>query len=577
MNTKLILCAATLLGITTASWCAPRPNIVFFISDDHAFQALGSCDKDSPVPYPHLHRLADQGMVFDRSYCANSLCGPSRACILTGRHTHQNGFFHNCGSIFDGRQPTYPKMLKKVGYTTAYIGKWHLESDPTGFDRWDILTGQGWYYNPDFLEPNPKTGKRIKTTVPGYVSDIITEKAIQWLDNRDKNKPFAMVIGHKAPHRPWFPAPRHLGKAKKYVAKLPLPETLYDNWENRPKFLSKTEQRIAKDFSLWSDNHILPPRLFDNKEIANLLKEELGTDDLSPYIMPQPYVKKMLLRFQWLAYEINRMDREQKKAWLVYHAKRTRELIELIRAGKLDTEKQRTEWRWRTYMEDYLGTILAVDDSVGRITDYLKEHGLDKNTLVVYCGDQGFYLGEHGLYDKRWIFEESFRMPLIMSWPGTIPAGVRSQAMVQNIDYAPTFCELAGVKDPAALKSFQGTSFASVLKTGMAPGFADRPLYYAYYENPGEHNCPRQDGFRTQRYTYGYISTSDEYLLIDNEKDPLQLKNVYSDPAYADVVKKMKKIYLDLRAKYQVPDALPGGKGAKNVNDLKKYKATWNR
>ena len=566
----------SLILLAGLCWASKQPNLLLIISDDHAFQALGSGKDDSPIPYPHLHTLADQGMVFDRSYCANSLCGPSRACILTGRHSHQNAYLFNGGPVFDGSQPTYPKMLSKAGYATAYFGKWHLDSNPTGFENWKIFVGQGSYYNPDFLSADPDGKKKnIRTRISGYASDIITEEAIRWIENRDKSRPFALVVGHKAPHRPWLPAPRHLGRAKSYVAKLPLPKTLFDTWKNRPAFLSRTRQRVAKDFSLWYDNHILPPSFIrKNKE---LMREATGARDLTPYIMPDKYVKKMLLRFRWDLYEINRMDPFQKRKWLAYHAERTRELIDLIRAGKMESERERTIWRWRTYMEDYLGTLLAVDESVGRLTAYLDKSGLSRDTLMLYCGDQGFYLGEHGLYDKRWIFEESFRMPLIMRWPGTIAAGVRSQALVQNIDYAPTFCELAGVKDPAALRSFQGRSLTALFKNGMAPGFEDRPLYYAFYENPGDHNCPRHDGFRNRRYTFGYIPYDKEYLLIDNWKDPLQMRNVYNDPAYADTVKELKAIYLGLRRQYRVPDFLPGGKKGMGREDLKNIRADWER
>lgn len=566
------------LSAFTLAAAEKRPNIVFFLSDDHAFQALGSCEKDSPIPYPHLNRLAREGMVFDRSYCANSLCGPSRACILTGRHSHRNAFLYNGGPAFDGSQPTYPKMLKAAGYETAYIGKWHLDSDPTGFSHWNILTGQGCYYQPDFLSPDPKTGKRRRERVPGYVSDIITDRALAWLKRRDASKPFALVVAHKAPHRPWLPAIRHLGRARARVAAMTPPETLFDDYANRTPLLKQNRQRIFKDFSAWYDTHFLPPGFFKKPENAALLREALGIEDVSPYTLPPDFIRTFRpVRGQIGLGELDsRMDRAQRKAWIAYHAVRTKELADAVKSGRVSTQREMTVRSWRAYMEGYLETILGVDESVGRVLDFLDKNGLAKNTLVVYCGDQGFYLGEHGMFDKRWIFEESFRMPLVMRWPGRIPAGARSAAMVQNIDYAPTFCEVAGVSDPAALASMQGKSLVPLFRTGDDPAFRDRPLYYAYYENGGEHNAPRQDGFRTRRYTFARFPATGEWMLIDNEKDPLQLRNVIGDPAYAAAVPGLKALYRSLRETYKMPDALPGA-NTKGRKDFSGIKPSWDK
>lgn len=519
-----------------------RPNIVLIVTDDHAFQTLGTCDKDSPMPYPNFHKLADQGMVFDRSYCANSLCGPSRACIYTGRHSHMNGYlFNEHAKPFDGSQPTFPKMLQKAGYQTGLVGKWHLESNPTGFDYWEIFPGQGSYFNPDFITLE-KNGKRTTTRIPGYATELVTQKSLDWLDKRDKDKPFLIVVGHKAPHRNWAPSIQNLGKAKQYAEAAAPPANLEDDYSDRPEFLKKNAQNLLNNFAVWSDEH--------------LIKDVVPED-----------IRKMIVcpGYEWPLVEWNRMNPEQQKAWYDYHKIRTEKLVQDIRNGKIKDKKGILLQRWRHYMEDYLGTVLSVDESIGQIMDYLDKNGLSDNTLVLYCGDQGFYMGEHGLYDKRWIFEESFRMPLIMRWPGHIKPGVRSQAMVQELDYAPTFCKVAKADTPENMSTFQGRSLTPLFKTGEHKDFTDRPLYYAFYENPGEHNAPRHDGLRTDRYTFSYLWTSDEWMLFDNQKDPTQMHNVYSKPEYADTVKKLTELYTQLRKDNQVPEGFPGAQGKLSV------------
>ncbi len=521
---------------------APLPNIVLIITDDHSYQTLGTCEKDSPVPLPNFHRLADEGMVFDRSYCANSLCGPSRACIYTGRHSHMNGFLANAqGKPFDGSQPTFPKMLQKAGYQTAVFGKWHLESNPTGFDHWEIFPNQGSYYNPDFISLAPN-GKKQVLREPGYATELVTKKSLNWLDQRDPSKPFMLVVGHKAPHRNWNPAIKNLGKIKSFVEKLNPPSNLEDNFDNRPGFLKKNQQSLQNHFAVWSDEHLI---------------KELIPQDLQKQIVCPGY--------GWGMGELNRMSPQEKEAWLEYYRARTKSLVADLRSGKIKTKSDILKRRWQHYMEDYLSTLLSVDESVGEIIDYLDKNKLSENTIVLYCGDQGFFMGEHGWYDKRWILEESFRMPLIMRWPGRIKAGVRSQAMVQEIDYAPTFCSLAGINTPENMNTFQGRSLIPLFKTGADEAFADRPLYYAFYENPGEHNAPRHDGIRTQRYTFARIWTSDEWMMFDNEKDPKQMNNVYGSANYAQDVQKLNQLYHQARSQYQVPDNLPGVRGKLDV------------
>ena len=508
-------------------------------------------------------------MVFDRSYCANSLCGPSRACIYTGRHSHMNGYlFNEHAAPFDGSQPTFPKMLQKAGYQTAIVGKWHLEaippgakgdtskyeSDPTGFDYWEIFPGQGNYFNPDFITPG-KDGKRVVKTEPGYATELVTQKSLKWLDQRDKNKPFMLVVGHKAPHRCWCPSIQNLGRAKQYADAIDPPANLEDDFADRPEFLKMTEQTLLNHFNVWSDEHLI---------------KEVVPEDIQK-MLSCPESKTLHTQYDWEMPEWVRMDPQQKEAWYNYHKARTVQLVKDIKNGKIKTQRDILLRRWRHYMEDYLGTVLSVDESIGQIMDYLKQNGLDKNTLVLYCGDQGFYMGEHGLYDKRWIFEESFRMPLIMRWPGKIPAGIRNNTMVQNIDYAPTIVSAAGADTPENMNTFQGVSLLPTAFTGKTPDNWRDAIYYCFYENPGEHNAPRHDGIRTDRYTLSYIWTSDEWMLFDMKKDPMQMKNVIDDPAYKTTVEQLKKRYHELRKTYKVPENSPGGKGT----PIPKFDASW--
>ena len=556
-----------------------RPNILFIITDDHAVQALGSGEKDSPVPLPGFRRLANEGMVFDRAYCANSLCGPSRASMITGRHSHNNGFMYNLrddkGMVaFNGDQPSYPKMLRAAGYQTGLIGKWHLFSRPQGFDTWQVFPNQGDYWDPEFLVEKPGAKKGyLSFHARGYVTDLLTSKAIDWLENRDKSRPFALVLGHKAPHRNWLPAPRHLKKIREYVAKLSPPENLQDDWMGRPAFLAATRQSVSRNVCNWNDSHLqadlipfdVMKEIVPQKVLARMLKEGRFAGEVPADFDLAKHVPKFAPETNYddgLAH----VEEGVLPLYREFYARRTREFVDDMRAGKIPDMAAMTERRWRWYMEDYLGTLLAVDDSISAILDYLDSHGLSENTLVIYVGDQGFFLGEHGLYDKRWIFEETMRMPLVMRWKGKIPAGVHSRAAVQNIDYAPTIAEVAGVNSPENMATFDGVSLVPLFATGEAPCFDGRALYYAFYENPGEHNAPIHDGIRTDRYTLARIYSllpgedpsarrlENEWMLFDNEKDPHQMRNVIADPAYADVLKQLKQVYADLRAKYKVDD-----------------------
>ena len=503
--------AFVLLSLVTRV-SAERPNIVFIFSDDHALQAIsayGGRFKDI-APTPNIDRIAKQGAVFERSYCANSICGPSRACILTGKHSHINGFTDNEKCRFDGSQPTFPKYLQQAGYQTALVGKWHLVSQPTGFDYWEILPGQGNYYNPDFLGMD---GRKSRTE--GYVTDIITDKALDWLKKgRAKDKPFVLMCQHKAPHRTWVPAPRHYDLFKD--RDMPEPSTLFDDYSGRSKTLAQQQMTIAKHF-MWGHDMLLPGKPADPRFLPGVDSESM------------------------------RMTPAQKAEFDKAYGDENKKLLADLAAGMDD--KAVTRWKYQRYIKDYLRTVRAVDENVGRMLDYLDESGLSKNTIVIYSADQGFYLGEHGWYDKRWMFEESLAMPFIIRWPGVVKPGIRSKALIQNIDYAPTFLDVAGVSIP---QDIQGSSLLPVLKNdGVAPENWRKGIYYAYY-GENEHHVPKHDGVRGDRYKLFFLPKTDEWQLFDMEKDPEEMKSIHDDPANAAVLAEMKTLYQNLRTQYGV-------------------------
>ena len=493
-----------------------RPNIVFLFSDDHALQAIsayGGRFKDI-APTPNIDRLAKEGAIFEKSYCANSICGPSRASILTGKHSHINGFLDNDSHTpFDGSQPTFPKYLQKSGYQTAIIGKWHLDSDPTGFDHWEVLPGQDSYCNPDFLEMD-----HSKKRVEGYVTDIITDKALDWLKNqRDKDKPFVLMCQHKAPHRNWVPAPRHYQLFD--GQQMPEPPTLFDNYANRSKVLSEQEMSVAKHI-YWGWDMLLPGTPKDPRFLPGLANGEF-----------------------------NRMTPSQKTGFENAYAKENAQLFADLAAGKLD-DAAVTRWKYQRYIKDYLRCVRALDENIGRMLDYLDKSGLSKNTIVIYSSDQGFYLGEHGWYDKRWIFEESLSMPFLLRWPGVVKPGIRSKALIQNIDYAPTFLEMAGLPIPSDI---QGSSLRPVLKNDGVPTNDWRKAIYYAYHGEDTHHVAAHDGIRNDRYKLFYIPKTKEWQLFDLEKDPQELKSIQDDPANAGILSEMKEFYQKLRVQYKVP------------------------
>ena len=464
-----------------------RPNIVFLFSDDHATAAVSAYGEERQLlQTPNIDRIAKEGMRFDRCLVPNSICGPSRACILTGKYNHLNGFYNNSNCVFDGSQVTFPKLLQASGYQTAVIGKWHLGSDPTGFDEWHILPGQGIYYNPPMI----RNGERGVQN--GYVTDIITDLSLEWLAKRDPCKPFLLMCQHKAPHREWSPALRHLGWDNDRVH--PEPETLFDDYAGRSKAVSDHDMGIDRTFT------DLDAKL---KTLPNLTPEQL-------------------------------------QVWNAYYEPRNAKFREAQLTGK-----DLVRWRYQRYMHDYLGCVKAVDESVGRVLDYLDAAGLAENTIVVCSSDQGFYLGEHGWFDKRWIFEESLRTPLLVRWPGTTPAGSVNNRIVSLVDFAETFLDVAGVPSPADM---QGHSLVPLLR-GETPEDWRTSLYYHYYEFPQPHRVRPHYGVVTDRYKliHYYKPDVDDWELLDREQDPLEVKNYYDDPAYAETVQKLRTELARLR------------------------------
>ena len=482
-----------------------QPNIIYIMSDDHAYQAISAYGGPLAelAPTPNIDRIAANGMRFDRCYVTNSLCGPSRATILTGEYSHINGFKDNSGGAqIDTSLLTFPKVLQKLGYQTAMIGKWHLGSTPKGFDYYDILPGQGSYYNPAFINDSGQYN------MSGYTTEIITEKTLQWLEKaKESGKPFMVMMHHKAPHRSWDPGPNELGMYDNVV--FPEPATLFDDYANRG-----------------------PAERDQNMTIANTM----GLDrDLKLTSAPR-----------------RGLDSVQQKLWSEEYGPKLEEFNQLNLTGTA-----LTEYKYQLYMEDYLACIAAVDKSVGAVLDFLKENGLDKNTIVVYTSDQGFYLGEHGWFDKRWIFNESLRTPLLIQWPGVIKSGTVSNDMVSNLDFAETFIDVAGGDIP---EQMQGQSFLPVLK-GEKMENPRTAHYYHYYEAPSEHDVPRQYGITTDRYklVHFYYDTGDsidDWELFDLERDPNEMVDVYDNPQYSAIKDSLHNELDKLMNKYQDSYAL---------------------
>lgn len=500
-----VLCVpfASLVAQAANAGSGKPMNIVYIMSDDHSYQTISAYDKRY-IETPNIDWIANHGVRFTNSYVANSISGPSRACMLTGKHSHKNGFTDN-SKRFDGSQQTYPKLLQKAGYQTAVIGKWHLTSDPTGFDYWDILYGQGEYYNPDFNH----NGTRVRR--PGYVTNVITDVALDWLDNkRDKTKPFCLLLHHKAPHRVWSPDTCDLGAFEDKV--FPLPANFYDDYEGRLA-AAKQEMSIEKDMDLVYDLKMA------DKE--NEIQTPLG---------------------QWGRENYHRMSPSQREQWDAYYDP----IIKKFKEDNL-SGKALAEWKFQRYMRDYLSVIRSVDRNIGRVIEYLRQNNLLENTMIVYTSDQGFYMGEHGWFDKRFMYEESFRTPLVAYLPGGKQGDVPQ--MVQNIDYAPTILDLAGVEIP---RDIQGESFLPLLQGKKMPDWR-KSLYYHFYEYPGEHAVRRHYGVRTQRYSLiHFYNDIDTWELYDLKKDPMQMNNIYGKKGTEKLTKKLKDELKRLEKLYDV-------------------------
>ena len=503
------VCLGVLLYLSVHEACAEsarRPNIVFIFTDDHACQSIGAYGSKINKT-PNIDRIAREGAVYLNSFCANSICGPSRACVLTGKHSHKNGFYSNGRNKFDGSQFTFPQALQKSGYQTALVGKWHLNSAPTGFDHWDILPGQGSYYNPVMI------GQDGRRRIEGYCTNIVTDLALDWLKGRDAHKPFLLMCQHKAPHRTWAPDLKHLNN---YTDRdIPEPATLFDNWQHRSESLARNAMSIDRHFYYHYDLKVHMPVPFASKRETRLKDGEYG-----------------------------RMTPEQKMQWDAAFKPRNQAFLDNPPKGK-----DLVRWKYQRYIKNYLRCIDSVDENVGRVLDFLDEHKLADNTIVIYSSDQGFYLGEHGWYDKRWMFEESLKMPFVIRWPGVVKPGTRSEKLIQNIDYAPTFLEVAGQKIP---KEIQGESLVRVLKTPETDDWR-KSIYYHYYEHGGEHQVPRHEGVRTAHHKLINFYSNDGFNLFDLKADPQEMQDLSRDPKYAATLAELKAELSRLCGQYDLP------------------------
>ena len=491
-----------------------RPNIVFIMSDDHAYQAISAYGSELSklAPTPNIDRIARGGATFLNSYVTNSLCGPSRGSMLTGQFSHMHGFTQN-GHDFDNRRWVWPRALGQVGYQTALFGKWHLGRSPEGigFDEWKVLNDQGEYYNPDVITPAGTT------RINGYATDLITEQSLDWLKNRrDPSRPFALLIHHKAPHRNFMPALRHI---QKYVGtSFPVPANYFESYQGRPAALAQ-EMNVYRD-------------MYEGHDLK--MTVAVGSPKLRYDRWPEIFA---------------RLTPEQRAEWDRLHQPSNDAMNRSKMSGR-----EMALWKYQRYMDEYLGTVAGVDESVGRVLDYLEASGLDSNTLVVYTSDQGFYLGEHGWFDKRFIYEESLRTPLLMRLPGRIRPGSRITAPVQNVDYAPTFLDYAGV---AMEPTIQGRSLREVAQ-GQTPADWRKDVYYHYYEYPGFHSVRAHYGIRGERYKlvrfYGDI---DAWEFYDLKMDPSEMQNRISDPGVRGIIADLKRRLVRLRQQFADTDGPP--------------------
>jgi arylsulfatase A-like enzyme len=473
---------------------AGAPNIIFIMTDDHAAHAIGAYGSRVNQT-PHLDRLAREGALLSNVFATNSICTPSRAAILTGQYSHINGV--TMFNRFDSSRMTVARLLQQAGYHTGMIGKWHLGSDPVGFDRWEILPGQGAYRSPVFY-----TASAEKTYTDGYATDVITDLALEFIESRPRDRPFFLMMHHKAPHRPWEPSDAHA--AHFATERIPEPPTFWDSYATRTDALHENQQRVAADLT--------------NRDLKLTPPEGLAGAELTKWLQIKP------------------------------------DTVTVIREGKSVTltGEALVRWKYQRYMQDYLATVQSVDDSVGRVLALLDTSGLAPNTMVIYTSDQGFFLGDHGLFDKRFMYEESIRMPFLVRWPARIKAGTRADALALNIDFAPTFLEAAGLPGSTEM---QGRSLLPVL-TGQTPRDWRTAMYYRYYHDPGDHNTRAHYGVRTRTHKLIHFWKKDQWELFDLVNDPFELHNLYSEPAHEALIAQLKGELLRLKRELRDDDQL---------------------
>jgi len=499
---SIFLVYVTCLLSACKSEIQEKPNILFIMSDDHAFQAISAYNPDL-IETPNIDRIARDGIIYNKAFVTNSICAPSRAVILTGKFSHLNGVKGN-SEHFDGSQETLPKFLQKNGYQTGIVGKWHLKSSPTGFDYWNVLPGQGDYYNPNFI----KQGK--DTTYKGYVTEIITELSLNWLKKRRREKPFFLMMHHKAPHRSWMPALKNLELFND--KEFPLPENFYDEYEGR-KALQRQMLTVTDHMDIRLDFKVP----CNNCDTATVNRRA-----------PGEYWRRM-----------DRLTPSERAVWDNAYKKEETEFWKVK-----DDEEAFDRWKFQRYMEDYLRCIVSVDESVGKVLDFLEENDLDKNTLVVYTSDQGFFLGEHGLFDKRFMYEEALRTPLLIQYPKEINKGISSNLLVQNLDIAPTLLDIAGVTIP---EKMQGKSLRNTWSED--PDEWRDAVYYHYYDK--RYGVLPHYGIRTEKYKLiHYYNEIDTWELYDLEKDPTEMTNLIDKEEYSEQIKKLRLKLLELKEKY---------------------------
>lgn len=506
----LLLFSAFLFSSCQNAEKAKKPNVIFIMTDDHAKKAM-SAYEGAVMQTPHLDQLASEGVLFDRAYCTNSICGPSRAVFLTGKFSHKNGFMSN-HDTFNGDQATLSKYLQTAGYQTSVLGKWHLVSKPQGFDEYKILLGQGEYYNPRFVSSEGDT-----SVIEGYATNLITDMAIDVIDKqKDGEKPFFMMLHHKAPHRNWMPDSAYL---KAYEEKhFEMPANFFDDYEGRVgaqgQDMKVTDMYMSGDMKLPIYNK----------------SDDPGTGGMAGNDRASQWEK---------AY--NRLTADQKAAWDEYYQPIIEEFYKTKPEGK-----DLAQWMFNRYMNDYTKTVQSVDDNIGRLMAYLKKEGLDENTLIIYTSDQGFYLGEHGWYDKRYMYEESFGMPLIVRYPNSVKAGQKTSKLVQNLDLAPTILDFVGEDIPTDM---QGTSLKTMLTDNPDVDW-QKSIYYHYYQGTGWHHVPRHNGVSTFRYKLIHFYDIDDWQLFDLKTDPSEMDNLYGKAGYEEITEELKNELKRLVVKY---------------------------